>query len=95
MVTINSIVQSHHTVGDVISRIINFNLSMNENVLLITLVAIIGIFALFTLSSTLGVLRDKIFGASLGYQDSAIPDYFSSLRDQDLEELIEEEKVLL
>merc|ERR1711957_185786 len=33
-----------------------------------------------------------MYGKKLEYQDSAIPDYFQALRQQDLEELIEEEQ---
>ena len=64
---INDIVPSHHTVGEVFSRIMNFNLSMNENILLVTFLAIAGIFAMLTLSRTLAALKNKLFGASLGY----------------------------
>lgn len=40
-------------------------------------------------------LKTAAFGGKLGYQDTAIPDYFTALREQDLEEMVEEEKVLL
>jgi len=46
LLTLTSIVPSHHTVGETFSRILTFGLSMNENLLLITFIAVSGIFAL-------------------------------------------------
>lgn len=70
-------------------------LTKPELLLLCAFLAILGVYALLCLSTAVKAFRAAAFGAPLGYQDTAVPDYFSALRAQDLEELVEEEKVLL
>lgn len=70
-------------------------LTQPEFLLLCAFLAIAGVYALLCLSTAVKAFRAAAFGAPLGYQDTAVPDYFSALRAQDLEELVEEEKVLL
>ena len=50
LLTINTIIPSHHTLRDIYSGLLNFSLSTNENLLLATFLAVASIFALLTLS---------------------------------------------
>lgn len=76
-------------------KIFTFDLHKSEAALFVALIAIVGIFCLILFCRGLRALKAAAFGGSLGYQDAAIPDYFTALREQDLEEMVEEEKVLI
>lgn len=82
---------SHHTLGKAFMRILKLEETSGEAILLVAFLLLVTYFVLLTLSTFLGRVKTCLFGKQLEYQKTAIPDYFWALREQDLEELIEEE----
>ena len=91
---INGTQKSHHTIGVVFSDIFKLQLSVVETILFISLCCLIGYYLFLALWSGFKSLRDTVTGKmQLNYQQSIAPDYFLSLREQDLEELVDEELI--
>ena len=62
-------------------------------ILIITFLVLVAYFVLLTLSTFLVGVKNYFFGKDMLYQETDVPPYFWALREQDLEELIEEEQV--
>jgi hypothetical protein len=79
------------------SRILSLDISSAETIILICLLAIVGICVTALISQTLKNLIYFILGwnSRIGFQNTVVPDYFHALKMADLEELVEEEKILL
>ena len=77
--------ESHHTVGQVWENASGFKMNKAEGLLLGTY-SVLSV--VWLRQSLMAILKT---GNKLQYQDMAIPNYFEALREQDLEELIEEE----
>lgn len=80
-----------------LTRILTFDISYAEIVILMCLLAILAVIIAALVSKTLKNLVYLILGwnARITFQQTAVPDYFSALRMPDLEELVDEEKMLL
>lgn len=91
---INGTEKSNHTIGVVISDIFKLHLSLAENMMLIGFACLVAYYFVLFLWSGFKSLRDTVTGKmKLDFQQSIAPEYFSSLREQDLEELVDEELI--
>lgn len=88
----NGAVVSNHTLGTTLYNVATFDISIRETMFLVAFLVILAYFTVQFVFSTSDEFMNLMYGKKLQYQESAIPDYFQALRQQDLEELIEEEQ---
>ena len=92
---LHTVIPSHHTPGLTFTRMLEFGLSPAETLLLIVFLLLLAYCVLLAVSSCRDSLKSWKPGAKLDYPESGIPDYLWALREQDLEELVEEEQTFL
>jgi len=94
---VDSVPSSHHTVGDAIFRAFTFGLTKAESVSMIgILLCICLIFAVLLSKAVRTFINSKLKKqAAPEFQQTEIPPYFEALREQDLDEMVEEEKVFV
>lgn len=83
---IDSIVQSHHTLGETLQRLNDNDLSYIEQVFLVA-------FLLFALIHSLSLLIYYCGQNDSSSDKQRIPSYIASLKNYDVDELLEEERV--
>ena len=92
---INSVPPSHHTLVVTLTRMLEFGLCPAEALQLIVFLLLLSYCILRSVSAWRESLKSRAPGAKLDYPESGIPDYLWALREQDLEELVEEEQTFL
>ena len=93
---INGTLKSDHTIGSALTDTFTLQLGLSEALMFIAFCCVIAYFLVLSLWSGASSLRDTISGRmNLNYQESQAPEYFSSLREQDLEELVDEELIFI
>ena len=87
--------ESHHTIFSTLGRILTLNLSFGESIALgVYCLALLSMF-FKTLKAIFMKLTSQDQTALLEYQQAHLPDYYEALPEQELEEMVEEEKVFL
>ena len=88
------VVPTFHHLGKTIQRILNFDLSKVETILIITFIFQLIFYVTKTMISSLQQIKSQVYGIQkLEFQTTAVPNYFECLREQDLEELVDEEQM--
>jgi len=87
---LTSVATSHHTLFNTLKNVVTMQISLPEIICFGTFCFILIIFIISSLKK--GLSKD---GSLLAYQEAEVPDYFEALREQELEEMVDEEKMFL
>jgi hypothetical protein len=88
----NGPIVSNHTLGSTLYKCVTMDITARETLFLVAFMIILVYFIVQGVVRAADEFMNLMYGKKLEYQESAIPDYFQALRQQDLEELIEEEQ---
>mmetsp|Transcript_12409 Transcript_12409/g.20845 ORF Transcript_12409/g.20845 Transcript_12409/m.20845 type:complete len:335 (-) Transcript_12409:40-1044(-) len=93
LVEVNDVLKSKHTLESELAKFLSLTYSDREKISLVPLILIGAFLIVKALSSTFSSLGRAIYGSQLKFQKTELPNYFKALREQDLEEMVEEEQI--